>query len=613
MVDCGSSDTTNRFVCPNDRQLALRAKLKTGWSVKTASLSCHGSSVNQPLGPEEQAAIVDVIKRAEEVDLTEQERVGRLVERLENMRRNALGRNPSQCLLCGDGFGMLGAQKVLCIDCRRLVCQKCAIESCPAKTTSSRNYWLCLICAETREIWKKSGAWFFKSIPKYILPSEKPANYRQGGSKILRNAKGAHREDDSSSDEERKVWSKIHRRNSNVHESVQDAPAMSTYNRQASSGETQLGKDVEPLKGYMGSMSLAEAKTWEKDQASGDSSELSRRESTVSRSLSEWNWSDTRSEEKISPSTSSVSSSVFKSTIDEHKPSDTSMGTIELSLTYNPVTATLICTVYRAKNLIPMDINGLSDPFCKLNILPDGKKATRLKTKTVHKTRNPEFNENLNFYDISEADLAKKSLHILVFDDDKYGHDYMGETRVNLAKLKHQKTIYVAAPLEELRHEQKGPLPAPEMNQWFDDSWSRGQILLSLCYSTKRRALLVMVCRCANLLPMDNNGFSDPFVKLQLRPDPYHRKHKSSIKWKNLNPVYNEEFAFETRPTELATQSLYITVYDKDYGKSNDYLGGLIIGGTGSKGLRLKQWLDMIRYPDHRHEAWHNLTEDVLD
>jgi hypothetical protein len=69
---------------------------------------------------------------------------------------------------------------------------------------------------------------------------------------------------------------------------------------------------VEPLKGYMGSMSLAEAKTWEKDQASGDSSELSRRESTVSRSLSEWNWSDTRSEEKISPSTSSVSSSVFK-------------------------------------------------------------------------------------------------------------------------------------------------------------------------------------------------------------------------------------------------------------------------------------------------------------
>ena len=60
----------------------------------------------------------------------------------------------------------------------------------------------------------------------------------------------------------------------------------------------------------MGAMSLAE-KSWEKDQVSGESSEASRRESTVSRSLSEWNWSDSRSEEKVSPSTSSVSS-IFK-------------------------------------------------------------------------------------------------------------------------------------------------------------------------------------------------------------------------------------------------------------------------------------------------------------
>lgn len=69
-----------------------------------------------------------------------------------------------------------------------------------------------------------------------------------------------------------------------------------------------------------------------------------------------------------------------------------------------------------------------------------------------------------------------------------------------------------------------------------------------------------------------------------LKPDPYHKKYKTSVKWKNLNPEFHEEFAFETRPTELCTQSLYIVVYDKDYGKSNDYLGGLIVGGSGSKG-----------------------------
>lgn len=42
--------------------------------MKTASLG-YQNTTNQPLGPDEQAAIVDVIQRAEQLDLTEQERV----------------------------------------------------------------------------------------------------------------------------------------------------------------------------------------------------------------------------------------------------------------------------------------------------------------------------------------------------------------------------------------------------------------------------------------------------------------------------------------------------------------------------------------------------------
>lgn len=84
--------------------------------------------------------------------------------------------------------------------------------------------------------------------------------------------------------------------------------------------------------------------------------------------------------------------------------------------------------------------------------------------------------------------------------------------------LKHHTYFFInfqiTAQLENLRPEQKGPLPTPELNEWFDDLWLRGQILLSLCYNTKKRALLVTVIKCVNLLPMDNNGYSDPFVKL---------------------------------------------------------------------------------------------------
>ncbi|XP_011873883.1 PREDICTED: rabphilin-1 isoform X3 [Vollenhovia emeryi] len=249
---------SGRWVCPNDRELALRAKLRTGWSVKTGSFESRGwgqypnsctSSSNRYgqsylLSDDERKAIIQifsqVIQRAEALDLSEQERVGRLVERLENMKRNVCivtstrsnerrgcGRRCSggarcvcACALCGEKFGaVLGASANLCKDCRKYICEKCGIEATrlnPSKasgdgddtTTSSRSslrvvrfaqeragvqrivqrshgnaqkQFLCRICAETREMWKKSGAWFFKGMPKYILPEKKERGWSRPG------------------------------------------------------------------------------------------------------------------------------------------------------------------------------------------------------------------------------------------------------------------------------------------------------------------------------------------------------------------------------------------------------------------------------------------------
>lgn len=108
-----------------------------------------------------------------------------------------------------------------------------------------------------------------------------------------------------------------------------------------------------------------------------------------------------------------------------------------------------------------------------------------------------------------------------------------------------------------------------------------------------------------NLIKMRNMFF----VFRQLKPDSHKKKYKSSVKWRNLNPVYNEEFFFETRPNDLDKQSLIMTVWDKDLGKSNDFLGSLILG-SNSKGRRLKQWKDCVRLPDQYHECWHCLSSD---
>ncbi|XP_066058377.1 rab effector Noc2 isoform X5 [Chamaea fasciata] len=124
------------WVCPNDRQLALRAKLQTGWSVHT--FQTEKQRKMQALSPKELEVILGVIRKAEQLDVVEQQRIGRLVERLENMRKNAMGNGLSQCLLCGETLGLMGSSSVFCQDCKK--------------------------------VWKRSGAWFYKGLPKYIRP-----------------------------------------------------------------------------------------------------------------------------------------------------------------------------------------------------------------------------------------------------------------------------------------------------------------------------------------------------------------------------------------------------------------------------------------------------------
>lgn len=169
MADTIFGSGNDQWVCPNDRQLALRAKLQTGWSVHTYQTEKQRRS--QSLSPAEVEAILQVIQRAERLDVMEQQRIGRLVERLETMRRNVMGNGLSQCLLCGEVLGFLGSSSVFCKDCRKKVCTKCGIETSPGQ---KRPLWLCKICSEQREVWKRSGAWFYQGLPKYILPLKTP-------------------------------------------------------------------------------------------------------------------------------------------------------------------------------------------------------------------------------------------------------------------------------------------------------------------------------------------------------------------------------------------------------------------------------------------------------
>lgn len=71
--------------------------------------------------------------------------------------------------------------------------------------------------------------------------------------------------------------------------------------------------------------------------------------------------------------------------------------------------------------------------------------------------------------------------------------------------------------------------------------------------------LNVKVVKATKLKKKDLLGASDPYVKLKLTGDKLPSK-KTTVKHKNLNPEWNEEFTLVVKDPQ--SQSLDISVYD---------------------------------------------------
>lgn len=626
----------DRWVCPNDRQLALRAKLGAGWSVHTNKFSSFQRV--QQLTIDEQEQIMNVIARADMLEEVEQERIGRLVEKLDNMKKNAMGNGSTQCVLCGDEFGLLGASPTFCDDCRKAVCTKCGVDT---MNCHKQPLWLCKICSENREVWKRSGAWFFKGLPKYTLPEKKADNSRQTNGKDLKSShtgrtgsirsyntwsrgrgqtsygESSEHESEESSDDDVSIGKRKGRTGSES-----DGISLgSTQSGNLYTGHLRDSKSSITSANYgQGQLSATESSRGDdiQDETDNDSiGEYSRHGSMASRDfqlagMTRLNVAPKKEEADIDEAFTKYSSSgsgLHSNGDNENdmpsspdSDSGATLGALDFSLIYDATKSALYCTVNRAKGLKAMDSNGLSDPYVKLHLLPGASKSNKLRTKTIHKTLNPQWNETLTYHGVTEEDMMKKTIRLAVLDEDAFGYDFIGETRVPLKRLKHQQAKNFSVFLESQHPTDK------EDDLMAND---RGRLLLSLRYNTHKQALVVGIVRCAALAAMDPNGYSDPYVKLYLKPDQAKKsKFKTAVKKKTLNPEYHEEFIYQIKLSEVAKKTLEITVWDRDIGK-NDFIGGVQLG-INSKGDRLKHWFECLKGPDQKHEHWHVLSAELI-
>uniref|UniRef100_A0A8C2K681 Rabphilin 3A homolog (mouse), b n=1 Tax=Cyprinus carpio TaxID=7962 RepID=A0A8C2K681_CYPCA len=559
-----------------------------------------------------------VIVRAEKMEAMEQERIGRLVNRLDNMKKAVCGDGVSRCFLCGEQLGAGGDRSVVCEDCKKNMCTKCGVQA----NARPRSVWLCKICSEQREVWKRSGAWFFKGLPKQFLPSPMPISRARDPSPqkspaaapaaVQTQAPVAVARQSEKTCIIVFFWGGLTEpfKSLMLHwvpeESLEDYINLALH-LSGSAFRVDLAVDPahsSPETAIQGALEVSSA-------APSTSHPFPERYGLI-RSMQE---------SPLMLILLLMLSNLMKCLCLMQYIAFVSatLGSLEFTLLYDQGNNSLHCSIIRAKGLKPMDSNGLADPYVKLHLLPGASKSNKLRTKTLRNTRNPTWNETLVYHGLTDEDMQRKTLRISVCDEDKFGHnEFIGETRVVLKKLKFNQKKNFNVCLERVVQTKKTStaggargisLYEDEVNDGAEIE-ERGRILISLMYNTQLGRLIVGVIRCVHLAAMDANGYSDPFVKICLKPDMGKKaKNKTQTKKKTLNPEFNEEFSYEIKHAELAKKTLDISVWDYDIGKCNDYIGGCQLGIT-AKGERLKHWYECLKNKDKKIERWHTLLNE---
>lgn len=103
-------------------------------------------------------------------------------------------------------------------------------------------------------------------------------------------------------------------------------------------------------------------------------------------------------------------------------PAKDKCGELLVSLNYHPSNSILTLTLVKARNLKAKDINGKSDPYCKVWLQFGDKRMEKNKTPIFKCNLNPVFNETFS-YTVPWEKIRECSLDIMVMDFDNIGRN----------------------------------------------------------------------------------------------------------------------------------------------------------------------------------------------
>lgn len=319
---------------------------------------------------------------------------------------------------------------------------------------SLREIWLCQICSETREMWKKTGAWFYKSLPSY----EKPELLPTTRSTSLTNASHAERPRnrgikvaDSSSDEYDEENPNTET-GASVRSSSVSAKRSSSYflermnslRSRPSNSTSSLNEDgffyrkLSSLNLFGRSPSTLKCDTESNGFQYPDNSSSSINESTCNGGIRRDSEPSTSASETSSMNDNACLGIMAMNSISSQICREQPMGWLDISLVYSENEHTLDCFLLRARDLPAVEITCPPDPYARLNIVTGFdrlKQKKWLQTRTIHKNRCPEFNETVRFFGVEPEELATSRLYVVLLDEDKYGSDFLGTAKIPLGPV----------------------------------------------------------------------------------------------------------------------------------------------------------------------------------
>ncbi|XP_046822719.1 multiple C2 and transmembrane domain-containing protein isoform X5 [Vespa crabro] len=233
-----------------------------------------------------------------------------------------------------------------------------------------------------------------------------------------------------------------------------------------------------------------------------------------------------------------------------------------------------------AKSLLPMDIEGLSDPYVKFRLGTE-----KYKSKVVNKTLNPVWLEQFDLH-LYEDPYLGQELEVTVWDRDRsHQDDLMGKTVIDLATLERETTHRLWRDLEDgsgsifllltisgtTASETISDLAAHEETpRERTNLIERYSLLNTLQRPRDVGHLTVKIYRAQGLAAADLGGKSDPFCVLEL----VNARLQTQTEYKTLAPNWQKIFTFNVKDINSV---LEVTVYDEDRDHKVEFLGKVAI------------------------------------